>query len=253
MTATQPASAALFDELERIVGPQGVVRQAGALASYESDGFLAKGRPAAVCLPRTTAEVSALVKWAAAHDLPVIPRGAGTGLSGGATAARGGLMIGTSRMNRILQLDPENQRAVVQPGVVNLELTKAADQYGLYYAPDPSSQSVSTIGGNVAENAGGAHCLKYGVTTNHVLGMEAVRADGSVVRLGSFPEGGEQPGYDLPGLVCGSEGNLVFATAVCVRLQPRPESVRTVLALFDSALAAGDACSGIISAGIVPA
>ncbi|HET7769443.1 MAG TPA: FAD-linked oxidase C-terminal domain-containing protein, partial [Chloroflexota bacterium] len=125
--------------------------------------------------------------------------------------------------------------------------------YGLYYAPDPSSQSVSTIGGNVAENAGGAHCLKYGVTTNHVLGMEAVGADGSVVRMGSFPERGDQPGYDLPGLVCGSEGNLVFVTAVCVRLQARAESVRTVLALFDSALAAGDACSGIISAGIVPA
>src|SRR5688572_17758454 len=126
MTATQPASAALFDELERIVGPQGVVRHTGALASYESDGFLAKGRPTAVCLPRMTEEVSALVKLAAAHDLPVIPRGAGTGLSGGATAVQGGLVIGTSRMNRVLQLDPENQRAVVQPGVVNLELTKAA-------------------------------------------------------------------------------------------------------------------------------
>ena len=253
MSATQPAAAALFAELERIVGPQGVVRHAGALASYESDGFLVKARPAAVCLPRTTEEVAALVRWAAAHDLPVIPRGAGTGLSGGATAVQGGLVIGTSRMNRILQLDPANQRAVVQPGVVNLELTKAADPYGLYYAPDPSSQSVSTIGGNVAENAGGAHCLKYGVTTNHVLGMEAVCADGSVVRLGAFPSGGELPGYDLPGLVCGSEGNLAFATAVCVRLQPRPESVRTLRALFDSALAAGDACSGIISAGIVPA
>jgi len=185
--------------------------------------------------------------------MPVTPRGAGTGLSGGATAVGGGLVIGTSRMNRILHLDPENLRAVVQPGVVNVELTKAADPHGLYYAPDPSSQGVSTIGGNVAENAGGAHCLKYGVTTNHVLGLEAVRSDGGVVRLGSFPDGGEAPGYDVPGLVCGSEGNLVFATAICVRLLPRAESVRTLLALFGSALAAGDACSAIIGAGIVPA
>lgn len=246
-------TAGLFEELERIAGAAGVVRHAGALASYESDGFLVKARPAAVCLPRTTEEVAALVRWAASHGMPVTPRGAGTGLSGGATAVGGGLVIGTSRMNRILHLDPENLRAVVQPGVVNVELTKAADPHGLYYAPDPSSQGVSTIGGNVAENAGGAHCLKYGVTTNHVLGLEAVRSDGGVVRLGSFPDGGEAPGYDVPGLVCGSEGNLVFATAICVRLLPRAESVRTLLALFGSALAAGDACSAIIGAGIVPA
>ena len=243
----------LFDELERIVGAHGLVRHAGALASYESDGFLVKGRPAAVCLPRTTEEVAALVRWAAARGLPVTPRGAGTGLSGGATAVGGGLVIGTSRMNRLLRLDVENQRAVVQPGLVNIELTKAADPYGLYYAPDPSSQGVSTIGGNVAENSGGAHCLKYGVTTNHVLGMEVVRSDGSIARFGALAEHGEAPGYDLPGLVCGSEGNLVFATAVCVRLLPKPESVRTLLALFGSALAAGDACSAIIGAGIVPA
>jgi glycolate oxidase len=243
----------LHDDLEQIVGPQGLVRHAGALAAYESDGFMAKARPAAVCLPRTTEEVAALVRLAAERGLPVTPRGAGTGLSGGATAVGGGLVIGTSRMNRILRLDPENQRAVVQPGVVNIELSRAAESYGLYYAPDPSSQGVSTIGGNVAENAGGAHCLKYGVTTNHVLGLEAVLSNGAVVRLGAYPDRGESPGYDLSGLVTGSEGNLAFATAIAVRLTPRPESVRTLLALFASALDAGDACSAIISEGIVPA
>jgi glycolate oxidase len=184
-------------------------------------------------------------------------------------------------MNRILRLDAENLLAVVQPGVVNLDLTRAAEPYGLYYAPDPSSQSVSTIGGNVAENAGGAHCLKYGVTTNHVLGLQVVLADGQVVQLGAGGseglDGGREtkdesaaaapgfvprpssfvapdaPGYDLAGLVTGSEGNLAFVTAATVRLLPRPESVRTLLAPFDSALAAGAATSAIVAAGVIPA
>jgi glycolate oxidase len=179
--AAAPAPAdPLLDALAAIVGPEGVVRHPGALASYESDGFLVRARPRAVCLPRTTEEVAAALRLAAIHGLPVTPRGAGTGLSGGATAVGGGLVIGTSRMNRILKLDAENRLAVVQPGVVNVELSRASEPLGLYYAPDPSSQTVSTIGGNVAENAGGAHCLKYGVTTNHVLGLEAVRADGTM-------------------------------------------------------------------------
>ena len=214
---------------------------------------MAKARPAAVCLPRTADEVAALMRLATERGLPVTPRGAGTGLSGGATAVGGGLVIGTSRMNRILKLDAENQRAVVQPGVVNLELSRAAEPYGLYYAPDPSSQGVSTIGGNVAENAGGAHCLKYGVTTNHVLGLELVLADGRVARVGGFPDGGDTAGYDVSGLVTGSEGNLALVTAIVVRLSAKPESVRTLLALFATEREAGEACSAIVGEGIVPA
>ncbi len=266
-------TATLWDDLAAIVGPQGVLRAAGQLAAYESDAFLAKARPEAVCLPRTTQEVAALVRLAAARGLPVTPRGAGTGLSGGATPMGGGLVIGTSRMNRLLHLDAENRLATVQPGVVNIELSRAAEPHGLYYAPDPSSQGVSTIGGNVAENAGGAHCLKYGVTTNHVLGLEAVLADGTVVRTGRIgaddrrhskgegasvvcppsTDGAEQPGYDVVGLVTGSEGNLGFVTAITVRLLPRPESVRTLLAIFGTTSDAGAACSAIIAAGITPA
>jgi glycolate oxidase len=239
----------LYRELAAIVGWEGLLTDPGALATYESDGFLARARPLAVCLPASTEQVVALLRLAARRGLPVTPRGAGTGLSGGATPVGGGLVIGTSRMNRILRLDPENLRAVVQPGVVNLDLSQAAARYGLYYAPDPSSQAVSTIGGNVAENAGGAHCLKYGVTSNHVLGLELVLADGRVVHAGTA----DAPGYDLCGLVTGSEGALAFVTAITVRLLPRPESVRTLLALFASAPAAGAAASAIIGAGIIPA
>ena len=232
------------------------MRDPSGLASYESDGFLAKARPTAVCLPETTEQVAAVVRLAGERGMPITPRGAGTGLSGGATPVGGGLVIGTSRMSRILSIDPENMRAVVQPGVVNLDLSEATSRHGLYYAPDPSSQRVSTIGGNVAENAGGAHCLKYGVTTNHVLGMEVVLSDGAIAHLGDFSGanfGGEAPGYDLPGLVTGSEGCLALVTAVAVRLMRRVESVRTALALFSSDLDAGAACSAIVAAGVIPA
>ena len=238
--------------LAAIVGPAGVVWEPGALAAYESDGFLAKARPQAVCLPESSVQVAALMRLAAERGLPVTPRGAGTGLSGGATPVGGGLVIGTSRMSRILRLDAANRRATVQPGVVNLELSRAAEPYGLYYAPDPSSQAASTVGGNVAENAGGAHCLKYGVTTNHILALEVATAAGDVVRLGS-PEGADIAGYDLAGLVTGSEGNLAFVTASTVRLLPRPESVQTILAPFPTELQAGAATSAIIAAGVIPA
>ncbi|MBI3972829.1 MAG: FAD-binding protein [Chloroflexi bacterium] len=245
--------AALLRELSDLLGPYGVISRPGALATYENDGFLAKARPLAVCLPTSTAQVANVLRLAAAHELPVTPRGAGTGLSGGATPVGGGLVVATSRMNRILEIDPENHRAVVQPGVVNLEVSKATEPHGLYFVPDPSSQSASTIGGNVAENAGGPHCLAYGVTTNHILAMEVVLADGTVTMLGAFPGGADAPGYDLPGLVTGSEGNLAFVTAVTVRLLTRAEAVRTLLALFSSVQAAGVATTAVIAAGVVPA
>ncbi|MGH2368924.1 MAG: FAD-binding oxidoreductase [Chloroflexota bacterium] len=246
-------ASALLDDLATILGPDGVIWEPGSLATYEHDGFMVKARPLAVCLPVATEQIAALLRLAGGYGLPVTPRGAGTGLSGGATPVGGGLVVATSRMNRILRLDPEDLRAVVQPGVVNLELSRAAEPYGLYYAPDPSSQTASTIGGNVAENAGGPHCLAYGVTTDHVLALEAVTADGTVVRLGGYPSGTEAAGYDLSGLITGSEGNLAFVTGITVRLLRRPEAVGTLLALFDSVQAAGAATSAVIAAGIIPA
>jgi glycolate oxidase len=246
-------TAGLRHELRQILGDDGVVWEAGSLATYEHDGFMAKARPAAVCLPTTAEQVAAVLRLAHRLGLPVTPRGAGTGLSGGATPIGGGLVIATSRMNQIVRLDPDNLQAAVQPGVVNAELTRAAERFGLYYAPDPSSQSASTVGGNVAENAGGPHCLAYGVTTNHVLGLEIALADGTIVRLGGSPSGVDAPGYDVPGLVTGGEGNLAFVTEVTVRLKRRPEAVRTLLAPFASALAAGAATSAVIAAGIIPA
>jgi glycolate oxidase len=244
---------ALLAALREVLGPDGVVAGPGSLATYEHDGFMARARPLAVCLPQETAQVAAVLRLAASWGFPVTPRGAGTGLSGGATAVGGALVVATSRMDGILRLDPENRRATVQPGVVNAELTRAAAPYGLYYAPDPSSQTVSTIGGNVAENAGGPHCLAYGVTTDHVLALEGVTAAGEVVRFGGYPDGADVPGYDLTGLLTGSEGNLAFVTGVTVRLLPRAEAVGTLLALFDSVGAAGAGASAVIAAGIIPA
>jgi glycolate oxidase len=244
---------ALRAALQKTVGPDGVIWQAGALATYEQDGFMAKARPLAVCLPQETEQVATLLRLAARWDLPVTPRGAGTGLSGGATAIGGGLVIATSRMSRILRLDTENLRATVQPGVINVELTRAVEAHGLYYAPDPSSQTVSTIGGNVAENAGGPHCLAYGVTTNHLLALEAVTASGEVCRLGDYPLGADTPGYDLVGLTTGSEGNLLFVTGITVRLLRRAPAVSTLLGLFTSLEDAGSATSAIVAAGIIPA
>jgi len=244
--------AGLVAELRRILGPDGVITDPAALIVYESDGLTAhRVTPRAVVLPRGTEEVAAVVRLLAEAGVPFVPRGAGTGLSGGALALEGSVVVSLTRMNRILSLDPANRRARVQPGVVNAALSRAAAPYGLYYAPDPSSQSACTIGGNVAENAGGPHCLKYGVTSNHVTGLTVVLPDGEVLELGGG--GGETVGYDLVGLFVGSEGTFGIATEIEVRLEPLPEAVETLLALFDRVDDASRAVSAIIAAGMLPA
>jgi glycolate oxidase len=222
------------------------------VASYACDGLTGyRVTPSAVVLPASTDEVAACVRICCEAGVPFVARGAGTGLSGGALPVADGVVISLARLNRILEVDPVDRRAVVEPGVTNLAITKAAAPHGLYYAPDPSSQQVCTIGGNVAENSGGAHCLKYGFTINHVLAATFVSADGRVARLGhEVPDG---PGIDLLGVVVGSEGTLGIVTEVVLRILPKPEDVETLLAAFGSTDAAGDAVSHIIAAGVVPA
>ena len=244
-------SAAVVQKLRRIVGDAAVITDPNDLVAFEYDGTIDRGWPSAVVFPSTSEQVSAIVALARGAGLPVVPRGAGTGLSGGALATEGGILLVMTRMKRILELDLENRIAVVEPGLVNLELSKAVARHGLYYAPDPSSQKACTIGGNVAENSGGPHCLLYGVTTNHVLGLEVVLADGSIVRVGGW--GRDRPGYDLTGLLVGSEGTLAVVTKICVRLLREQESVRTLLAIFDSVRDAGAAVSSVIRRGFVPA
>ena len=218
--------------------------------AFEYDGTIEKAKPQAVAFPTTAQQVAEVVSIALDAELPVVPRGAGTGLSGGAVAALGGVVVALTRMKRIIEIDPVDQLAVVEPGVVNLELTKAAAPHGLYYAPDPSSQRVCTLGGNVAENAGGPHCLAYGVTTNHVLGLEVVLPEGDIAWLGGRAR--ETPGYDLRGIFVGSEGTLGIATKIIVRLLPNPEATRTLLAIFDEVDDASEAVSAIIGRGIIP-
>ena len=245
-------SATLTASLFEICGRDGVIVDDDRLLVYESDALTAyRHRPGAVVLPRTTAQVQGAVKAISRHGLPIVPRGAGTGLSGGAVALDGAVVIGTARMNRILEIDAANRRAVLQPGVINAELSGAAAPHGLYYAPDPSSQTACTIGGNVAENSGGPHCLKYGVTSRYVTGLTVVLADGSVLKLGG--QGREAPGYDLVGLFVGSEGCFGIATEIEVGLLPLPEGVRTLLGIFDRIEDAGRAVSDIVSAGLLPA
>ncbi len=242
----------LVRELRAICGSYGVLDDPDALLVYESDALTAyRHRPAAVVLPRTTRETRESVAAIARHGLPIVPRGAGTGLSGGAVALNDAIVVGTARMNRILGIDAPNRRAVLQPGVINAELSVAARRHGLYYAPDPSSQTTCTIGGNVAENSGGPHCLKYGVTSRYVTGLEVVLPDGEVIRIGG--QGRDAPGYDLVGLFVGSEGCFGIATEIEVSLLPVPESVRTLLAIFDRIEDAGRAVSEIMSAGMLPA
>lgn len=240
----------LVRELERLLGRARVLSTPEELIAYEFDATIERGKPQVVVFPESTEEVAAAVKVAAAHNVPVIPRGAGTGLSGGAVATVGGVIIALTRMTRILEIDPVNRLAVVEPGVVNLELSRAIVRHSLFYAPDPSSQRACTIGGNVAENAGGPHCLAYGATTNHILGLELVLADGEIVWVGG--RGRDMPGYDLTGAFVGSEGTLAIATKIIVRLMRLPESTRTLLAIFDSIDAASAAVSAIIAAGILP-
>ena len=242
---------ALVRDLEQLLGSSSVLFQPEDVVLYEYDGSVEKGRPDLVVFPSTTQEVTQIVRLAAKHNVPIVGRGAGTGLSGGALARTGGVMIVFARMNRILSIDPQNQRAVVQPGVVNFDLSLAAAPYGLYFAPDPSSQKSCTIGGNVAENAGGPHTLAYGVTTNHVVSLELVLPDGEIARVGTAQ--GDAPGYDLTGLFVGSEGTLALVTEITVKLSRRPEAVKTLLAIFDSVDAAAETVVEITARAIIPA
>jgi len=242
----------LFERLRAIVGAEACLTRSDELFVYECDGLtLDPVRPSAVVLPRSTEEVARVVRVCSEAGRSFVPRGAGTGLSGGAHPVEGSIVIECSRMNRILEVCPEDRIAVVQPGVVNAELSRAVRTHGLFYAPDPSSQQACTIGGNVAENSGGPHTLKYGTTTNHVLALEMVLADGSVMRLGDAS--GFAPGYDLVGAAVGSEGTIGIVTEATVRLTPIPESVETLLVIFPDVVSACTAVGGIIRSGLVPA
>ncbi len=240
-----------IQNLKNIVGHDYVLHEPEDLIVFEYDGSVDRALPTVVVLPKTTKEVSEVVKVAKKHNLPIVARGSGTGLSGGAIAEEGGIVLTLTRMTEIIEIDSDNNLAIVEPGVINLSLTSATSKYGLYFAPDPSSQKACTIGGNIAENSGGPHCLAYGVTTNHVLGMEVVLADGSIQWFGGKTR--EFPGYDLRGILIGSEGTLGIVTKVIVRLLKQPEAVKTLLAVFSKIENASAAVSGIIAAGIVPA
>lgn len=240
-------------QLMKLVGEKDVLYLKEDLISYECDGYtMTTGEPRAVVFVNNAEQVAQIVKYLNKEKVPYIARGAGTGLSGGATPLGGEVIISLVRMKKLLHLDLENRKAVVEPGYVNLKLTQSISDKGYYYAPDPSSQYACTIGGNVAENAGGAHCLKYGVTTNHILGLEVVLPNGEIIQLGE--EGiPDRPGYDLLGLMTGSEGTLGIVTKITVKVLKNPEGKETVLAYYDDINDASQAVSDIISAGIIPA
>jgi glycolate oxidase len=241
----------ILEELRAIVDDRGLVSSPEELHTYECDGLVNfRVLPRAVLLPVSAEQVQSIVRICFRERIPFVARGSGTGLSGGATPVENGIVISLVRMNRILEVDFPNGRVVVEPGVLNLDVTACIQHNEFFYAPDPSSQTVCTIGGNVAENAGGAHCLKYGFTTTHVLGLEVVLPDGSLVHLGGKTL--DAPGYDLAGVFVGSEGTLGIATKITLRIVKRPECVRTLLAAFDSTNEAGAAVSGIIAAGMLP-
>jgi glycolate oxidase len=245
-------TATILGELQDAVGADGLIVERNQLQTYECDGLSAlRSLPAAVVLPRSTAQLQAVVRVCARHRIPFVGRGAGTGLSGGALPDDRGIVISFSRMTHILNIDIPNQRITVEAGVINAHVTQRVTQAGHFYAPDPSSQTVCTIGGNVAENSGGAHCLKYGFTTNHVLGLEVVLPTGELVHLGSPTL--DAPGYDLAGVFVGSEGTLGVASSMTLRIVRRPETVQVLLAAFDSISAAGQTVSDIIAASILPA
>jgi glycolate oxidase subunit GlcD len=256
---SEAASVALSPALERaasrlasIVGPRAILSRPSELVTYSADGLpFYRKRPALAVFPETREQLIAVVRALAEERVPFVPRGAGTGLSGGALAENDAVVIGLNRLRRIISIDPENRRAVVEPGAVNAGLTRAASEYGLHYAPDPSSQTACTIGGNVAENAGGPHCLKYGVTLNHVIALTVILPDGELVSLGSTE--GERDGYDLLGAFVGSEGCFGVAVDVTVRLVKNPEAVRTLLADYTAIVDAARAVSAIIASGVVPA
>src|SRR5712671_3972763 len=242
----------LLTALGRFCGADAVLHDPLALVAYECDALPhLRHSPAVVVLPSSASQVQGIVRLCHREGVPFVARGHGTGLSGGALPVEGGLVIALSRLNRIVNVDIENQRVTVEPGVTNLEITQRVAPFGYYYAPDPSSQQVCSIGGNVAENSGGAHCLKYGFTVHHVLGVEAVLPDGELVHLGGTLA--DTPGPDLLGLLVGSEGTLAVVTSVTVRILRRPETVQTLLAAFDTIDAGGAVVSDIIAAGIIPA
>ncbi len=241
---------ALMAAVESLLGTRGVLSQAPDLKLYEYDGGVDKSQPELVVFPLSTDHVVALVKLAREHNVPIVGRGAGTGLSGGAIARTGGMMISFARMNRILEIDIDNERAIVQPGVVNLDISTAVQPFGYFYAPDPSSQKACTIGGNVAENAGGPHTLAHGVTTNHVMSLEAVLPDGTVLECGGKEP--DLPGYDLVGLLTGSEGTMALVTKIGIRLVRQPEAIKTLLAIYNSTDEAGNTVGELTARGIIP-
>ena len=236
---------------QAVLGADNVVFHPDDLLVFEYDGSIDRGMPSAVVFPANTSDVSRVMALAYEAGIPVVGRGSGTGLSGGAISPPGGVQIAFTRMQEVLEVDTENRHAVVEPGVVNLDLDTHVRKFGFRYAPDPSSQRACSLGGNIAENAGGPHCLAYGTTTNHVLGMEVVLEDGSVVHLGSMAR--ETPGYDLRGVFVGSEGTFGIATRIAVRLLPVPESVKTYLGIFPDVDSACTAVSAVIGHGIIPA
>jgi glycolate oxidase len=242
----------LIRDLRRILPDAAIIVSAEARRPYECDGLSAyRELPGVVALPSSVAQVRDVVLLCRRHKVPIVPRGAGTGLSGGALPLAEGLLLSFTKLRSILAVDPNNHIARVQPGVRNIEISAAAAAYGLYYAPDPSSQIACTIGGNVAENSGGVHCLKYGLTVNNVLGLQFLTSAGQLIELGG--PGLDAPGYDLLAVVNGSEGLLGLVTEITVRLLPRPQATAVLLAAFDSAAAAGQAVAAIIAAGIIPA
>jgi glycolate oxidase len=242
----------LVRRMHEVLGPAGVISEWEQLRTYECDGLTShRVVPSLVLLPETPEQVQGVVRVCHEGGVPFVARGSGTGLSGGALPVEQGVLISLARMRAILEVDIPNQRVVVQPGVINLWVTREVAPHGYYFAPDPSSQLVCSIGGNVAENSGGAHCLKYGFTTNHVTGLEVVLADGEMVTLGG--KTADPPGYDLVGAFVGSEGTLGIATAVTLRILRQPEAVQTLLAAFPTTDEAGGAVSDIIAGGIIPA
>ncbi|MSP14297.1 MAG: FAD-binding protein [Chloroflexi bacterium] len=238
-------------ELGRIFKPEDLLTSRAEMLVYEYDGTIFRELPGAVVFPRTTGQVVELVQLCRRANVPYVARGAGTGLSGGAIPAKNGLVVSFTKMNKILDIDIPNRRAVVQPGVINLDLKNALQPYGYTYAPDPSSQKVSTIGGNLAENSGGPHCFKYGVTTNHIVGLEVVLTDGQVMRTGG--KASKSPGYDLTGLIVGAEGTLGLVTEITARIISLPEYTMTMLAVFDNLRKAAETVSAIIAKGYTPA
>ncbi|MEW5719436.1 MAG: FAD-binding protein, partial [Chloroflexota bacterium] len=245
-----PLTAEQIKSLGTVLPRDAVVTNPVDLLTYETDGSLGIGQPCALVLPRTTEQVVAAVRWAHQNDIPIIPRGAGTGLSGGALACQGGLVISFARMNRVVELDEVGRSAIIQPGIVHQSFDEFVKTKGLYYPPDPASGRACTLGGNFGENAGGPHCFKYGVTTNYITGVKAVLADGRVIVTGG--RAFDYPEYDLTGVLIGSEGTLGVMTEAYARLIRNIPGVKTLMAMFDSVEQAGEAVSAVIARGLVP-